>query len=187
METFVAPRVPAELRPPFAASTPPALPLQVIKRDGRHAPFDLAKIASAIARAGAATGEFDAAEANELAQAVGRVLAHRHTGSDERVPDIETIQDCVEHSLAAAGWFHTARAYIVYRDRHERLRADRKTLVDVAASVDEYLDQKDWREFLAGKLTQPRSRCSRVQRQTVESPASNWLAVAAWSPPCPDW
>ena len=70
------------------------------------------------------------------------MLAHRHTGG---VPDIETIQDCVEHTLAAAGWFHTARAYIVYRDRHERLRADRKTLVDVAASVDEYLDQKDWR------------------------------------------
>ncbi len=60
-------------------------------------------------------------------------------------PDIETIQDSVEHTLAAAGWFHTARAYIVYRDRHARLRADRKTLVDVAASVDEYLEQKDWR------------------------------------------
>ncbi len=105
-------------------------------------PFELAKIASAIARAGAATGEFDAAEAQALADAVGRVLAHRHTGG---VPDIETIQDCVEHTLAAAGWFHTARAYIVYRDRHERLRAVRKTLVDVAASVDEYLEQKDWR------------------------------------------
>ena len=70
------------------------------------------------------------------------MLAHRHTGG---VPDIETIQDCVEHTLAAAGWFHTARAYIVYREQHEQLRADRKTLVDVAASVNEYLDQKDWR------------------------------------------
>ena len=30
-------------------------------------------------------------------------------------------------------------------DEEGRLRADRKTLVDVAASVDEYLDQKDWR------------------------------------------
>ena len=123
-------------------SKPPALPAEVIKRDGQRAPFELAKIASAIARAGAATGEFDADEADELADAVGRVLAHRHTGG---VPDIETIQDCVEHTLAAAGYFHTARAYIVYRDRHERLRADRKTLVDVAASVDEYLEQKDWR------------------------------------------
>ncbi len=123
-------------------SAPPALPAQVVKRDGQRAPFELAKITSAIARAGAATGEFDAGEAAQLAEAVGRVLAHRHTGG---VPDIETIQDCVEHTLAAAGWFHTARAYIVYRDRHERLRAVRKTLVDVAASVDEYLEQKDWR------------------------------------------
>ena len=129
-------------RSSIAPGVAPALPAEVIKRDGQRAPFDLAKITSAIARAGAATGEFDAREASGLADAVGRVLAHRHPGG---VPDIETIQDCVEHSLAAAGWFHTARAYIVYRDQHERLRADRKTLVDVAASVNEYLEQKDWR------------------------------------------
>ncbi len=135
-------RDPLTPKPAGGPDAPPALPAQVIKRDGQRAPFELAKIASAIARAGAATGEFDAREASELATGVGRVLAHRHTGG---VPDIETIQDCVEHTLAAAGWFHTARAYIVYRDRHERLRADRKTLVDVAASVDEYLEQKDWR------------------------------------------
>ncbi|MEO8676473.1 MAG: ribonucleoside triphosphate reductase, partial [Casimicrobiaceae bacterium] len=127
---------------PSAPASSPALPALVIKRDGARVPFELAKIASAIARAGVATGEFDANAAQALADAVGRVLAHRNTGG---VPDIETIQDCVEHTLAAAGWFHTARAYIVYRDRHARLRADRKTLVDVAQSVDEYLDQKDWR------------------------------------------
>src|SRR5450756_2765865 len=36
-------------------------------------------------------------------------------------------------------------AYIVYREQHKRLRADRKTLMDVAASVNEYLEQQDWR------------------------------------------
>ena len=133
--------IPARDAPPRPAEAP-ALPTKVVKRDGDRVPFELGKIASAIERAGAATGEFDAAEAQALAAAVGRILAHRHTGG---TPDIETIQDCVEHTLAGAGWFHTARAYIVYRDRHERLRADSKTLVDVAASVDEYLEQKDWR------------------------------------------
>jgi anaerobic ribonucleoside-triphosphate reductase len=126
----------------FSKSTPPALPAEVARRDGTRAVFDLSRIASAIARAGAATGEFDAVEANRIADAVGRVLSHRYAGG---APDIETIQDTVEQALAAGGWFHTARAYIVYRDRHARLRADRKTLVDVAASVDEYLEQKDWR------------------------------------------
>ncbi len=117
-------------------------PVRVLKRDGRSVAFDVAKIASAVARAGAATGEFDRGEADRLAAGVGRVLAHRYEG---RSPGIEHIQDIVEHSLAAAGYFDTARAYIVYRDRHARLRDQRKTLVDVAASVDEYLEQKDWR------------------------------------------
>ena len=96
-------------RSSIASDAPPALPVQTIKRDGQRAPFVLAKIASAIARAGAATGEFDAGQANELADAVGRVLAHRHTGGS---PDIETIQDCVEHTLAAAGVVsHRARLH----------------------------------------------------------------------------
>ena len=125
-----------------ASPAAPALPAEVIKRDGARVPFELGKIASAIARAGAATGEFDAVDARALAAAVGRALAHRHANG---APDIEAIQDSVEHTLAAAGWFHTARAYIVYRDRHARLRADHRTLVDVAASVDEYLERKDWR------------------------------------------
>ena len=39
------------------SETPP-LPGHVIKRDGRVLPFDAAKIADAIARAGHASGEF---------------------------------------------------------------------------------------------------------------------------------
>jgi len=118
------------------------LPAAVIKRDGRRVPFELAKIASAIERAGAATGEFGNVEADRLADAVGLALALREKPGD---PGIEAIQDVVEHTLAEAGWFDTARAYIVHRERHARLRDQKKTLVDVAASIDEYLEQKDWR------------------------------------------
>lgn len=45
----------------------------------------------------------------------------------------------------AAGHFRTARAYIVYREQHARLRRDRKNLVDVASSMNEYLSREDWR------------------------------------------
>ena len=119
-----------------------AIPERMVKRDGRRVAFSLAKIASAIARAGAATGEFDAVEADRLAEAVGLSLALREERDD---PGIETIQDRVERTLAAAGWFDTARAYIVHREQHARLREGKKTLVDVAASIDEYLEQRDWR------------------------------------------
>jgi len=125
-----------------AGASPPALPAQVIKRNGARAAFELGKIVSAIQRAGAATGEFDATEALRLAEHVGRVLAHRHVLEP---PGIEAVQDAVEQMLAGSGYFTTARAYIVHRDRHQRIRDARRTIVDVAASVDEYLEKKDWR------------------------------------------
>ena len=128
------------VRPPPPA--PPAERDQARRRSARRSSSP--KIASAIARAGAATGEFDARRgANALADAVGRVLAHRFAAGAPR--HREDPGHSSSMTLAAAGYFNTARAYIVYRDQHARLRADRRTLVDVAASIDEYLEQKDWR------------------------------------------
>jgi anaerobic ribonucleoside-triphosphate reductase len=51
----------------------------------------------------------------------------------------------VEQTLIAANHLKTARAYIVYREQHAKLRADRKTLVDVESSINEYLNRQDWR------------------------------------------
>jgi len=47
--------------------------------------------------------------------------------------------------LITANHFKTARAYIVYREQHTKLRQDRKTVVDVESSINEYLNQIDWR------------------------------------------
>ncbi|MFN7085740.1 MAG: ribonucleoside triphosphate reductase [Burkholderiales bacterium] len=119
-----------------------SLPHEVIKRDGSRKPFDAAKILSAVVRAGVATGEYAADEGQRLTERVLRVLAHRQR---QRTPSIEDIQDIVEQQLVAAGFFTTARAYIVYREQRKKLREDRKTVLDVASSVNEYLDQQDWR------------------------------------------
>src|SRR5512140_1298195 len=118
------------------------LPREVVKRSGERAAFDASKIRSALERAGAATGEFDADEASLLAAQAGKVLIHRFHGEP---PDIEQVQDVVEQTLIAANHFKTARAYIVYRERHARLRTDRQTLVNVESSVNEYLARADWR------------------------------------------
>ena len=117
-------------------------PAQVIKRDGHREAFEPAKISSAIARAGASTGEFGPHVAERL---TGDVLAALAAQQFDRPPAIEEIQDRVEQALIAARYLHTARAYIAYRDQHRRLREDRRTLVDVATSVNEYLEQQDWR------------------------------------------
>ncbi len=116
-------------------------PSSVIKRDGSIAFFDEQKIDTAILKAGQASKEFGQSEARLLSAQVLKVLSH----SAETEPDIERIQDVVEQVLISANFIQTARAYIAYRAQHKTLREDKKTLVDVAKSINEYVDQADWR------------------------------------------
>ncbi len=118
------------------------MPREVIKRDGQRTQFDAAKIQSAILRAGQASGEFGEAEADLLTAQVMKVLIHSFRNAPA---EIERIQDVVEQSLIAANHLQTARGYIAYRDSHKKLREDRKTVVDVEASINEYLSRQDWR------------------------------------------
>ena len=114
----------------------------VLKRDGTRAPFDGGKILSALQKAGAATGEFGGDEASLLLAQVLKVLAYRFSAQPVH---IEQIQDVVEQALISANHLKTARAYIVYREQHARLREDHRTVVEVGSSINEYLEQQDWR------------------------------------------
>ena len=114
----------------------------VIKRDGGIKPFDSSKIAFALGRAAQASGEFDSTEAKRLTQ---YLVCPKISVQGHVAPHIEQIQDAVEAALFDAGYPKTLRAYIVYREQHKKLRSDRKTLVDVEASMNEYLQQLDWR------------------------------------------
>ncbi|MHB8122472.1 MAG: ribonucleoside triphosphate reductase [Desulfuromonadaceae bacterium] len=127
--------------PPLLFTTP-ALPVQAVRRDGRVLPFDESRIESALLRAGRATGEFTEEEAGLLTRQVTKVLRHRFPTLP---PHVEQIQDVVEQTLISANHFATLRAYVVYREQHQKLRQDKKTVVDVLASVNEYLEQSDWR------------------------------------------
>jgi anaerobic ribonucleoside-triphosphate reductase len=119
------------------------LPTRIRRRDGVEISFDSSRIASAIRRAGQASGEFDGDEATRLTSQVVRVLSLSRGGDGPL--DVERVQDVVEQTLITADYLDTARAYISYRDQHRRLRGDRRTLVDVSRSVNEYLDRADWR------------------------------------------
>ena len=114
----------------------------VTKRDGTLAPFDSSKIHNAINKAGTSTGEFGEQESWLLTAQVLKVLKHKFS---ESLPTIENIQDIVEQVLISANYFATAKAYILYRDQRNRMRADRKVMVDVESSINEYLEKLDWR------------------------------------------
>ena len=114
----------------------------VTKRDGTLAPFDSNRIYNAILKAGTSTNEFGEQEAWLLTGQVLKVLKHKFA---ESLPSIEQIQDIVEQVLISANYFATAKAYILYRDQRNRSRADKKVMVDVESSINEYLEKLDWR------------------------------------------
>ncbi len=122
--------------------TLPLLHREVIKRDGCVVSFDAGKIASAIKRAGTASNEFVADQAHKITMQVLSLI--------EKFPapqplSVEQIQDLVESCLFEANYRKTLRAYIVYREQHQKLRVDNKSLVDVELSMNEYLNRQDWR------------------------------------------
>ncbi len=120
-----------------------SLPQHIIKRDGTEVKFEHKLIEQAVLKAGEATQEFDIPEACLITQQVIKVLCHRF--ANRQIPDVEAVQDIVEQVLISMDHVKTARAYIVYREQHHRLRHDKRTLVDVSSSINEYLDRSDWR------------------------------------------
>jgi len=111
------------------------VPTQVIKRDGSVVPFEIGRISSAIGRAGVAAID---------AQTLAHIAVTHHLDAGP-APAVEQIQDAVEAALFAAGRRTALRAFVVYREQHHGLRRDHKSLVDVEASMNEYLEQRDWR------------------------------------------
>ncbi|MCC7527388.1 MAG: ribonucleoside triphosphate reductase [Candidatus Melainabacteria bacterium] len=117
-------------------------PLKILKRNGAAVEFNADKIRASIFRAGQATTEFGGEVADLLTAWVVNRLGQKCTQASL---NIERIQDEVECTLMQAGYLKTARAYIIYREQHRVLREDKRTVVDVVNSVNEYLTQKDWR------------------------------------------
>lgn len=114
----------------------------VLKRDGTVKPFDAGKIVSAVTRAGKVTGEFGEKRALEL---VTTLVLPRLEKMNLPTFHIEQVQDTVEHALFEAGCFTTLRAYIVYRENRTKARDAKQSWVNVESSMNEYLDQLDWR------------------------------------------
>ncbi|MFH1354062.1 MAG: ATP cone domain-containing protein [bacterium] len=94
------------------------------KRDGRVVSFSLDKISQAVLKALKVTKEGDESDADFIAKKVARdVLKLRRASHSERfVPDVEMIQDLVEEELMLQDFVKTAKAYILYREKHAELR-----------------------------------------------------------------
>ena len=101
---------------------------EIIKRDGRRAPFQIEKIADAIFAAAQASGGRDYDMAMNLAQQVVQLLDNENMIT---LPTVEQIQDAVEKVLVKNGHARTAKKYILYRNERTRAREMNTRLMKV--------------------------------------------------------
>ncbi len=104
-----------------------ANPAMIRKRDGTPVPFDSLKILEAIRKASDATPT-QPIPAGDLAALTKKVIANLAPGE---TPTVEQVQDQVESTLVEAGYFQVAKAYILYRAEHTKVRQSEQDLMDI--------------------------------------------------------
>jgi len=105
---------------------------KIRKRDGRLTEFNIDKITTAIEKAFNSTYKKGYhAEAEALAYKVYEILA----AEENRIPDVEHIQDIVEQVLIEHGYVQTAKAYILYRAERSRIRDMNSRLMKVYEEI----------------------------------------------------
>jgi len=115
---------------------------KIRKRNGSIVSFEIEKIEKAIKRAIEAVGGTDFSQVHEMAKAVGNEV-ERKIGKN--IPDVETIQDAVEQILIKSWYDQVAKAFIIYRQKRSESRITKNVVIEVANTMDEYLQNLDWR------------------------------------------
>ena len=115
---------------------------QILKRSGEIAPFDKAKIVSAIYKATEAVGKPDMFLAQKFSDQVVEILNEKF--HSRTIPAVEEVQDLVEEILIKNRQIKIAKTYILYRDQRARLR-EMKSMINSDELMEGYLRQSDWR------------------------------------------
>jgi len=140
MTTSVAPRAANDVRQTFGSYDAAGVRTitEVVKRDGRRAPWDPERITRAIACAFWASRHDDApnphandaahrfglgftefADVCEITQLVVNTVERK---AQERTPTVEEVQDIVEMMIAARGHWDVAKRYVIYRASRAQVR-----------------------------------------------------------------
>jgi ribonucleoside-triphosphate reductase len=117
--------------------------IKVKKRDTATVDYDESKIYNAIEKAVKSAVQTDDDVPQHLVTIVRDITAkldniikgYHHRGQEEI--DVEHIQDLVEQQLMGAGLYEVARAYILYREEHNKARNQR--LRPDASAIQDYM------------------------------------------------
>ncbi len=116
---------------------------KVRKRNGKIVQFDIEKISNAIKKA------FEAEDVNYDDNIIDflalKVTAEFSSKVEDNIVNVEDIQDAVEKTLIKAGYDKVAKAYILYRKLHDKMRNMKSTMLDYKEVVNSYVNVTDWR------------------------------------------
>lgn len=142
---------------------------QVIKRDKRIVPFDQSKITEAIWRAAQSVGGTDKDLAKKISGQVTTVLEVFYK-SGSSIPTVDQIHDLVEKILIENGHAKTAKAYILYRQRHSADRGSKEAILGEGLRT----------EFSVNALKVLEQRCLKknAEGEVVETPEMMFERVA---------
>lgn len=116
---------------------------KVRKREGKIVAFDINKITSAITKA------FEAEKKNYDEEVIDflalKVTSDFESKIKDNIINVEDIQDSVESVLIHAGYDDVAKAYILYRNLHDKMRKMKSTILDYKEVVNSYVNVTDWR------------------------------------------
>src|SRR5574344_2139581 len=117
--------------------------IDVKKRNGKIEEFDIKKIETAIEKTVISCKKDKTP--NNLSMLSLQVTGDFNNKIKEGIISVEDIQDSVENVLTKAGYIDIAKAYMSYRQQHQKVRDAKATLVDYKKLVDNYLKVNDWR------------------------------------------
>ena len=102
----------------------------IINRKKGVIPFTIEKITAAIEKALMATKICDAPQENagELAKTLAAEVEAMLATTAENLPTVEDVQDCAEKVLIRHNLSEAAKAYILYRKKHQLMRESSATL-----------------------------------------------------------
>lgn len=110
----------------------------VKKRDGSLVPFVYQKILDAATKALESVGDtLDIDTESEFTNRFGFV----NYLEEDDIIEVEDVQDDVEKLLMYTSHYDAAKAFILYRDQHRRMRS----VVAVKDAIEEYIGHSDWR------------------------------------------
>ena len=116
---------------------------KVKKRDGSIVDFEMSKINSAI------ENTFKSCGRDYQDTIIDKIVIRSIADAEKTIKDstlsVESIQDSVEKTLMNFGYEDVAKAYILYRNQHDKARRAKETMLDYKKLIESYTDKSDWR------------------------------------------